>query len=224
MTPRDAAPRPELSGRRRESQAGAGPVAMKSFFTCALIRSVRLQRTRVRLDFTKKEGISIMDKNPFTPMIVVSDDTNQVGDLLLAAMRQADGHAVRIHVKDHDITNETLVALLPQPGPSLAAALRNWVDTWWDDEDAVRHLSIEKYLQGFGVVMEPSDFAACVTSCPYCNARHTMYVVGGTFSAMGMALNYDGFAFSDASGVDTDDLEVECEACHRVFPYAEVML
>lgn len=165
-----------------------------------------------------------MDKAPLEPLIVVSDDTNQFGDVLLAAVREADGHAVRIHVKRHDITNETVVALLPQPGPSLAAALRDWVGTWWDDENAARHLTIEKYLQGFGILIEPSDFAACVTSCPYCNARHTMYVVGGTFSAMGMALSYDGFSFGDASSVDTDDLEVECEACDRIFPYAEVML
>lgn len=158
------------------------------------------------------------------PVIAVSDDTSQFGDLLLDAIRKMDGQAVRIHVKHHDITNETLVALLPQSGPSLAAALRDWAATWWDAEDTARHLSVDKYLQGFGVVIEPSDFAACVTSCPYCNARDTMYVIGGTFSTMGMALNFDGFSFSEASGVDADDLEVQCEACQRVFPYTEVML
>ena len=158
------------------------------------------------------------------PLIAVTDGTHAFEDLLLDAIRQADGHTVRIHVKHHDITGETVVALLPQPGPSLVAALRDWVDTWWDDEDAARHLTIERYLQGFGVVIAPGDFTACVTSCPYCNARDTMYVIAGTFSAMGMALSYDGFTFGDASSVDTDDLEVECEACRRIFPYDEVML
>lgn len=164
------------------------------------------------------------NKIPSTPRIVLCDDDKHAADSLLGALRDTDGYPVRIHVKRHDITNETVVVLLPSNGPSLAAALRDWVETWWDDEDEARHLSVEKYLQGFGIVIEPSDFAACVTSCPYCNARDTMYVIAGTFSTMGMALNYDGFAFGDADSVDTDDLEVECEACHRVFPYAEVML
>lgn len=60
------------------------------------------------------------------------------------------------------------------------------------------------------------------TTCPYCSADGVLEVVGGSFSASGMRLSEDGFSFVDARQVATEDEEVQCQACNRIFSLAEL--
>lgn len=48
--------------------------------------------------------------------------------------------------------------------------------------------------------------------CPECGSPD-LFVIAGTFTARGMALMPDGFAFVDAKGVDTSDEIVACDEC-----------
>ena len=65
------------------------------------------------------------------------------------------------------------------------------------------------------------DAQFCAT-CPLCLVAGDLEVVSGIFRITGMHLNEDGFAFADASQVETEDERVLCRACERTFPLAEV--
>ena len=149
-----------------------------------------------------------MDK----PIIVRCDDED-----LMAAMRAIHGQRVEVFVLDHNQTGETLMVLLPDQESSLAAALRDWVDTWWTVGHDAQWDTPEQYLRGFGVVIEPGHWTAFATSCPYCGGADELEVVGGTFQTMGVRVSAEGFAFADASMMQTEDEEIQCNACHRTF-------
>lgn len=51
------------------------------------------------------------------------------------------------------------------------------------------------------------------TTCPGCGEDGYLEVVAGSFSAMGMALEEEGFSFCDAKQVDTEDEVVGCQRC-----------
>ncbi len=57
--------------------------------------------------------------------------------------------------------------------------------------------------------------------CPKCGAEDDLCVVRGTFSGS-IPLREDGFAFADASCVDTEDEVVRCGACGAEFPLSEL--
>lgn len=61
--------------------------------------------------------------------------------------------------------------------------------------------------------------------CPHCK-QGELEVVSGVFTATGMTLSKDGFAFQEAKQVDTSDEVVQCTnpECGRAFPLAEVTL
>ena len=162
--------------------------------------------------------------NTTTSSIVVCNNDQDLANTLLHALRQAHGTVTRVFVREHDARGETLVALLPSDGPSLAAALRDWVYEWWSDEDTEKLGTPERYLQGFGVMIEPGDFTSFSTSCPYCGVDGALDVVSGNFQAWGISINADGFAFADAQMMQTDNEMVECYACHRTFSTDEIRL
>lgn len=157
------------------------------------------------------------------PAIVLCDDDN-LADRLLSALRDAHGTQVQVFVRDNHQTGETVLALLPEHGLSLAAALRDWVDGWWSDADAAKFGSPENYLRGMNVVVEPGDYTTFTTSCPFCGANDQLSVVGGTFQAMGISIAHDGFAFADAQTMQTEDEMVQCEACSRTFSMDAIRL
>jgi uncharacterized Zn finger protein len=59
------------------------------------------------------------------------------------------------------------------------------------------------------------------TTCKDCGTDGTLMVVGGKFSAYRMYLSEDGFSFSDAYGVDTEDEKVRCESCGKIRSLSE---
>ena len=163
--------------------------------------------------------------SPLTPTIIVCDHEKDLAERLLAALRDAHGTRPRIFVKDHATRPETLVVLLPHGGPSLAAALRDWVDTWWSDEDDATYGAPNHYLAGFDVwIPEPGVCAPFSPSCPYCGARDALMVRAGSFMAAEMSLTPHGFAVTDAQAFDTAQEQVQCEACSTVFTLDEVRL
>lgn len=157
------------------------------------------------------------------PYIVLCDDDN-LADRLISALRDAHGTQVQVFVRDHHETGETVLVLLPENGPSLAAALRDWVDGWWSDPDAAKFGSPENYLRGMDVVVEPGDYTTFTTSCPFCGVNDQLSVVGGTFQAMGISIAHDGFAFADAQMMQTEDEEVRCDACGSTFSMDAIRL
>ena len=60
------------------------------------------------------------------------------------------------------------------------------------------------------------------TKCPACNQEDSLHVIGGVYHALGMPLQSDGFSFSDADQVDTEDDTVECYACKKMFSLDEL--
>ena len=122
------------------------------------------------------------------PIIVLVDNEKDLADRLLDALRENNGCAPRIFVRDHATCGDTVVALLPPDAPSLAAALRAWVDSWWSDGDEDEYGSPETYLQGFGVTIAPGEFSSFATSCPYCQADDELEVADGTFYTTGVFL------------------------------------
>ncbi len=157
------------------------------------------------------------------PTIVLYDNDN-LADRLMSVLRDAHGTQVQVFVRDHHQTGETVLALLPEHGPSLAAALRDWVDTWWTVGHDAQWDTPEQYLRGFGVVIEPGQWTSFATSCPYCGRADELEVVGGTFQTMGVRVSAEGFAFADAQMMQTEDEEVRCNACRRTFPATEIAL
>jgi hypothetical protein len=51
------------------------------------------------------------------------------------------------------------------------------------------------------------------TTCLGCGKQGHLEVIRGNFTAMGMNLCPDGFAFTDARSVDTCDEYVKCRNC-----------
>lgn len=68
-------------------------------------------------------------------------------------------------------------------------------------------------------------YAVFKDKCPYCR-NGGLEVVSGVFTATGMTLAKDGFAFQEAKQIDTDDEIVQCTnpKCGCRFPLAEVTL
>ena len=63
------------------------------------------------------------------------------------------------------------------------------------------------------------------TTCPDCGVADQMNVYSGTFIAMGMPLDAaEGFSFSDAKQVDTEDERVRCTACNSEWDLAFLAL
>ena len=58
------------------------------------------------------------------------------------------------------------------------------------------------------------------TTCPDCGAVDQLEVYTGKFSCRGMYLTGDGFDFSDAKDVDTEDERVHCTACNSEWDLA----
>lgn len=148
------------------------------------------------------------------PMLILCDDGPETANRLLKALRDSHGSSVEIFVLDHNVTHETIAVLLPKNAPSLAAALRDWAYEWWPAE---KFATPEKYLSGFGVLIEPGEYTSFSTSCPYCSAADMLSVVGGAFQAMGVRIQADGFAFADAQMMQTDEEEILCSQCQRTF-------
>lgn len=155
-------------------------------------------------------------------VLAITGDPNPT-ELLLSALADYLGEPVEVFVRTHDNTGETIVAIVPTHGPSLAAALRNWAKDWWDDDDTARRGSISAYLAGFGVAVSENDFASFSLSCPYCGAND-LFVAQAVVRATGMPLTADGFSFQDAQSCDTTDEQVVCHACKRTFPLDRVTL
>ena len=85
------------------------------------------------------------------PLVIVCDHSKDDADLLMGILRAFSNTTARVFVRDHATSSETVVALLPTSGPSLDVALRDWVEVWWEDEDAEEYGSLEEYLQGFKI-------------------------------------------------------------------------
>ena len=62
------------------------------------------------------------------------------------------------------------------------------------------------------------------SQCPLCKTDGQLTVISGTFTAFGMVLLKDGFAFCDAKNVHTEDELVECQACGKIFHLEELAL
>lgn len=58
--------------------------------------------------------------------------------------------------------------------------------------------------------------------CPECG--EDLEVIGGSFSAEGMLLTSDGFAFEDAKQISTEIVKVQCTGCKKVYPIEELIL
>ena len=158
------------------------------------------------------------------PLVIVCDHSKDDADLLMGILRVFSNTTTRVFVRDHATLSETVVALLPTPGPSLAAALRDWVEDWWSDEDTEEYGSPATYLRGFGITLPDTEDTTFSTSCPFCGAEDALFVVGGTFHAMGMRIEVNGFAFDEAQNVQTEDEHIICEACGRTFSADEILL
>lgn len=159
------------------------------------------------------------------PIIVLAtdDDLKDTAQRLLAALRDFHGQPARIFVRDHVPLGETVVALLPPGGPSLAAALRDWVAEWWSDGDEDPYGSPAIYLDGLGITI-PSEDATFSTSCPYCGTDSDLTLASGTFTTTGVSITPDGFALADVKQLDTENEQVVCGACARQFPLQEILL
>ena len=156
--------------------------------------------------------------------IILVDNEKDLASRLLAVLRTFHGTTPRIFVKDHATASDTVVVLLPPGGPSLAATLRDWVADWWSEGDDDEYGTPEQYLAGFGVVIDAGDYRTFSTSCPYCGAEDTLTVVTGTFSAMGLGVQADGFAFDDAQSLQTEDEQIFCSGCQRTFSADDIRL
>lgn len=60
------------------------------------------------------------------------------------------------------------------------------------------------------------------TKCPSCGDANQLEVIGGSFSAQGMYLSEDGFSFTDADQVDTEEETVRCSSCGKMFSLADL--
>lgn len=153
-------------------------------------------------------------------ILPVTNASNPYAQIMDALLRY-------LFVRTHAHTRETLVIILPTEGPSLAAALFAWVESWWDGaaEDRLREAfgSPEVYLLGFGVVVPEDPNATFSPSCPYCGDE-ALDVVSATFYADGMPLGIYGFSPLDVSSFDTDDVTVACRSCRRRFSVERVTL
>jgi hypothetical protein len=158
------------------------------------------------------------------PLVIVCDHSKDDADLLMGILRAFSNTTARVFVRDHATSSETVVALLPTSGPSLAAALRDWVIDWWSDDDTEEYGSPAAYLRGFGITLPDTEDGTFSTSCPFCGAEDALFVAGGTFHAMGMRLEANGFAFAEAQNVQTEDVQITCEACGQMFSADEILL
>lgn len=61
-----------------------------------------------------------------------------------------------------------------------------------------------------------------ITSCPQCNARDSLYIIGGIFLTKGMPLRRDGFEFKTARELTTEDVVVLCFECTRQFTLTDL--
>jgi len=61
-----------------------------------------------------------------------------------------------------------------------------------------------------------------ITKCPRCNADDRLTVISGVFITTGMCLTEDGFAFSEAKSVNTEDENVQCSACQYMFDLSDL--
>lgn len=161
---------------------------------------------------------------PIKPLVLINEHDKDLAALLMDGLRRMHGQRVEVFTLTHTSLGETVVVLLPEDGPSLASALRDWVDAWWSEGDEDTYGSPETYLRGFGVVIEPGDYTSFSTSCPYCGHADELEVVGGTFQTLGVPITAAGFDFADASMMQTEDEIVLCNACQRSFPAAAIQL
>ena len=102
---------------------------------------------------------SVLDRRKgwwmMTPQIIVCDGDKDLASLLLTALTSVQGHPCEVFVKFNG--TEQIVILLPTPGPSLAAALRDWVYSWWSDGDAATYGTPESYCATFGVIIPTGE-------------------------------------------------------------------
>jgi len=155
-------------------------------------------------------------------VLAITGDPHPTG-LLLSALADYVGEPVEVFVRTHADTGETIVAMVPTQGPSLARALRDWADAWWEDDDTARWGSIPAYLAGFGVAVPEDELASFSPSCPYCGADD-LFVQQAVVRATGMAVTAYGFSSLDADTLDTEDEQVACNTCGRTFPLDRVTL
>ena len=158
------------------------------------------------------------------PLVLINDHDKDLAALLMDGLRQMHGQRVEVFTLDHAQLGETVMVLLPENGPSLAAALRDWVDAWWSEGDEATYGTPEAYLRGFGVVIEPGEYTSFSTSCPYCGQADELEMVGGTFQTLGVPITAAGFALADASMMQTEDEIVLCNACQRSFSADAILL
>ena len=62
------------------------------------------------------------------------------------------------------------------------------------------------------------------TTCPGCGIPDQLEVYSGRFTCQGMYLVSDGFSFSDAKTVDTEDERVRCTACDAIWGLNQLMV
>lgn len=144
-------------------------------------------------------------------------------ELVMTTLPEYLGEPVELFVRTHAQTGETIIVILPTHGQSLVAALRDWAENWWENNDTARFGSIAAYLAGFGVVVPDDELASFSPSCPYCGAED-LFVQKAVVRATGMALTADGFSSVDADALDTEDEWVVCNTCMRTFPLDRVTL
>lgn len=158
------------------------------------------------------------------PMVVLCDNTNDthLAKALYSALTAAHGSTIQVFM--YHSQSESLAVLLPTPGPSVAQATRQWVNSWWSDADTGQYESPARYLALFGIIIPEDEWAGWSTSCPYCGSRDVLDIVSGGFHATGIALTTDGFCVGEAKTFDTQDIRVQCAACQQVFPLDAVAL
>lgn len=61
------------------------------------------------------------------------------------------------------------------------------------------------------------------TKCPACDEER-LEISSGIFYAAGMTLAEDGFSFTDAKQVDTEEEIVVCQACGEKFSLGQLIL
>ena len=88
------------------------------------------------------------------PVVIPCDNDKGLANHLIAALTSFSNTTARVFVLYNVTSAETVVALLPTPGPSLAAALRDWVIDWWSDDDTEEYGSPKDYLQDFTIVQD----------------------------------------------------------------------
>lgn len=62
------------------------------------------------------------------------------------------------------------------------------------------------------------------TTCGSCGSAGLLHVVSGKFRAAQMKLSEDGFSFTAAKQIDTEEETVYCEGCHVEFPLADLTI